>query len=147
MPWCSWLARDVPSRLDIQLVSVEDAFEAHRRFPRWLPGTVMGVGALAVVGGFLFVRSGQEKMNDYDQTIARECAVNGCDFTQLEQWRDLRDAVSMVDESPDAAPQGRPRRVNVRRDGRHALDVLIRHAMLPCMPTLIAVSALGRQQR
>lgn len=96
MPWCSWLARDVPSRLDIQLVSVEDAFEAHRRFPRWLPGTVMGVGALAVVGGFLFVRSGQEKMNDYDQTIARECAVNGCDFTQLEQWRDLRDAVSMV---------------------------------------------------
>jgi len=93
---------DSPSHVNIRLISIDEAFEAHRRFPRWLPGVVMGVGAGVLVGGVALWKSGSDKMQEYDQAIAANCAVNGCDLQQLDQFADLKESAIFRDKAGTA---------------------------------------------
>jgi len=78
------------TRLHIDLRSYEEAYETRHRYPTWLPPTLVGAGAATLVVGLLVARSAWSMMDDYDQRIAQECAVNGCDLND-PAFADLQD--------------------------------------------------------
>lgn len=62
------------SRLDLKLFTDAELTRYHRRFPKWLPWTVVGAGvAIVGVGGLLHVQA-KNGFADYDQAI-RDCAT------------------------------------------------------------------------
>jgi hypothetical protein len=76
--------------VDLQLVPLAKAAKIVHRWPAWIPWVVFGGGlAVAGVGGLIQINA-NDLMNDYDRTIARDCAVTGCD---LEQTNDQGEKV------------------------------------------------------
>ena len=68
------------STVHVDVLPMNRAFTFERRFPVWLPWTVLGAGVAGLAGGVVLALVAQDKMNDYDQAVASSCAVNGCDF-------------------------------------------------------------------
>ncbi len=66
--------------VDVELVPLDKAAKVVHRWPTWIPWVVFGSG-LAVTGvGVLFKVQAEGRMNDYDQQVAIQCAVMGCDL-------------------------------------------------------------------
>lgn len=64
----------------IELVPLEKAARVVHRWPTWVPWVVFGSGmVIGGVGGFIKYTA-NEIMSDYDGTIARNCAVTGCNL-------------------------------------------------------------------
>jgi hypothetical protein len=71
-------------------VPLDEAARVVHRWPGWIPWVVFG-GGLAVAGvGGLIQFNASDLMDDYDRTIARDCAVMGCDLTD-PKYADLVD--------------------------------------------------------
>jgi len=66
--------------VDVELVPLDKAAKIVHRWPTWIPWVVF-VGGLGVTGvGVLFKVQAEGRMNDYDQQVAIQCAVTGCDL-------------------------------------------------------------------
>ncbi|HEY5927750.1 MAG TPA: hypothetical protein VIV11_38960 [Kofleriaceae bacterium] len=76
--------------VDLELVPLDKAARVVHRWPGWIPWLVFGGGlAVAGVGGLIQINA-TDLMDDYDRTIARDCAVMGCDLDE-PQYADLVD--------------------------------------------------------
>jgi hypothetical protein len=74
--------------VDVKLVPLAGAAKIVHRWPTWIPWVVFGGGLfVAGVGGLIQINA-NDLMDDYDRTIARDCAVMGCDLTDA-QYTDL----------------------------------------------------------
>lgn len=96
---------------DVVLVPTNERLVITYRWPRWVPWTVVG-GAVALGGlGMLVNFSANSMMNEYDQRVASECAVNGCnlddpqtpaehavadDLNSLRESAERRDRIGLV---------------------------------------------------
>jgi hypothetical protein len=66
--------------VDVKLIPLDQAARVVHRWPGWIPWLVFG-GGLAVAGvGGLIQFNASDLMDDYDRTIARDCAMMGCDL-------------------------------------------------------------------
>lgn len=87
-------------RIDIRpLLPIDRPVVVEHRFPRWLPWTVGGAGlGIGIVGALVGVLAVDE-MNSYDQAVASECGVGGCDFSdpQYQHLIDRRDKAETLD--------------------------------------------------
>jgi tetratricopeptide (TPR) repeat protein len=78
---------------DVTLIPLDQAAKVVHRWPAWIPWLVFGSGlAVAGIGG-LIEYNAQDKMDTYDRTIARDCAVKGCD---LNDGSDLSDELNQL---------------------------------------------------
>lgn len=77
-----------PAKLETRLYTAEDQFITSYRAPRWMPWTVMGVGAaLGVTGGVLLYRSNTLLEGVDEEFNGRSsCTDNGCPLDPA--WRD-----------------------------------------------------------
>lgn len=76
--------------IELELVPLAQAARVVHRWPGWIPWVVFG-GGLAVAGvGGLIQYNASSLMDDYERTIARDCAVMGCDLSD-PQYADLVD--------------------------------------------------------
>jgi tetratricopeptide (TPR) repeat protein len=89
------------TRIHVDLRSYNEAYETQHRFPTWLPPSLVGAGAAAMIVGLLVARSGWSKMNEYDQRVAAECSINGCNFNDpsFADLDDLRDSADFRDKA------------------------------------------------
>ncbi|HEX5063390.1 MAG TPA: hypothetical protein VFV99_28635 [Kofleriaceae bacterium] len=70
--------------VDVKLMPLDKAAKVVHRWPGWIPWVVFGGGlAVAGVGGLIQINA-NDLMDDYDRTIARDCANVGCDLTDAK---------------------------------------------------------------
>lgn len=87
--------------VEVKLMPLEKAAKVVHRWATWMPWLVFG-GGLAVtgIGGFI-EWTAQDKMDDFDRTVTRECGGTGCDLNaDTDLARDLR-AIKASSESLD----------------------------------------------
>ena len=64
------------------VMSEREGTIVHRRFPRWLPWTVAGVGAASLATGLGLRVRATNRMDDYEQALDTTCA-DGCLVSEL----------------------------------------------------------------
>jgi tetratricopeptide (TPR) repeat protein len=67
--------------VELELVPLAQAARVVHRWPEWIPWVVFGSGLAVASAGGLIQYSASDLMDDYDRTIARDCAVMGCDLS------------------------------------------------------------------
>jgi hypothetical protein len=98
----------VVSHVRVDLVSIDDQFTTVRRFPRWVPWTVVGVSGLGLALGALLKIDAANQLDQYEQDVAGACAVNGCE----------------LDNAQTPAGQALADRLNGQRDRAYSRDKL-----------------------
>jgi hypothetical protein len=92
--------------VEVTLIPLDQAAKIVHRWPGWIPWMVFGSGlAIAGIGG-LIEYNAQDKMSEYDRTIARDCAIMGCnlndgsalsnELNQTRQQAEFRDKVAIT---------------------------------------------------
>jgi hypothetical protein len=67
--------------VDVKLVPLAKAAKIVHKWPAWIPWVVFGSGmTVAAFGGFIEY-SAASTMNDFDNRVATNCAMNGCDLS------------------------------------------------------------------
>jgi hypothetical protein len=70
-----------PAPQRVEMVPANERLVITYRWPRWIPWTVFGSGVALGALGFLLEYDATNLMNEYDQRIASQCAVNGCNLS------------------------------------------------------------------
>ena len=81
----------------VELLPLSKGARVVHRWPEWIPWVVFG-GGLAVAGvGGMIQYNASDLMDEYDRTIARDCAVMGCDLEdpRYAELVDKRDSAEM----------------------------------------------------
>ena len=65
------------TRVGVALVPLEQAIVEYRRYPRWVPWTVSGIGVTAMLVGFVALGDAANELEKYEETLVRECP-EGC---------------------------------------------------------------------
>jgi tetratricopeptide (TPR) repeat protein len=62
----------------IDLHPIEKAGELRRRFPRWVPWTVLGAGGAIAISSLPLLLAARSAYNDYDAGVGKYCYPSGC---------------------------------------------------------------------
>jgi hypothetical protein len=96
----------------VALVPLSKAAKVVHRWPAWQPWAVFGGGlALAGLGGLIQLQAISNR-DEYDKTVARDCAVNGCAPGQIDMGllntatRDNHIAIAVMSVGAAAAITG-----------------------------------------
>lgn len=76
--------------IELELVPLASAAQVVHRWPAWIPWVVFGSGLGLASVGVMIQYNANDLMDDYERTIARDCAVMGCDLSS-PQYADLVD--------------------------------------------------------
>jgi hypothetical protein len=85
------------AHVDISVVALDRPVVVEHRFPRWLPWSVGCGGIVLGAVGVLLVINAADRMNEYDQAVASQCAVTGCDLATMDQLglTDIRESAEL----------------------------------------------------
>jgi tetratricopeptide (TPR) repeat protein len=80
----------------VELMSIDQAVRYERRFSRWIPWTVIGGSVAGEALGLLTLMVAASSLNAYDQAVASQCAINGCelDHPQTPEERSVAEALN-----------------------------------------------------
>lgn len=76
----------------------EQTVKLERRFPGWLPWTLIGVGIAGTVVGGMLQFDAKNQMNNFDQRVASACAITGCELTNPQGPNETQLAADLNDQ-------------------------------------------------
>lgn len=74
-------------RVDVALISIADMTVSKRRWPTWMPWTVVGAGAVVLATGGALHGQSSSSFADFDKSFDQTCMNGGCNDSEVPDLR------------------------------------------------------------